>query len=127
VKYLFDNCISFRYAAMLGALGVDAEPLRQNFAQDIQDVALFKEMKGSRLVFVTADTRQVTRRQEAIALKECGITAIFFGRFWSKLDFWQQAAWLVTKWPRISGFSENVTLGTCAEIKQNGAANVFAL
>jgi predicted nuclease of predicted toxin-antitoxin system len=46
VKYLFDNCISFRYAEMLKALGVDAESLRQNFAQDIQDVALFKEISA---------------------------------------------------------------------------------
>jgi hypothetical protein len=127
VKYFFDNCISYRFADMLSALGVDAVALRSQFSPDIEDVDFLAQLTGTGMVLMTADISQATRVQEARALKEAGVTTLFLGPFWSKLKFWDQAVWLVRRWPRIDGFASNVTKGTCAEIKQNGTALVFLL
>lgn len=110
---------------MLAALDVDAVALRDEFEQGIADPELFARLAGRELIFVTTDRHQATRRQEAEALKDCGVTAIFFGPFWARMQFWDQAAWLVTKWPKIDAFCASVVAGTCAEVKQNGTFMVY--
>jgi hypothetical protein len=112
---------------MLRALGVEAVALREEHPENISDVELFRGFAGRELVFITTDTRQATRRQEATALRECGVTAIFFGPFFPKMEQWDQAIWLVRKWPGIASFAESVTLGTCADVKQNGKLTPFLL
>lgn len=112
---------------MLAALGVDALALRDEFPQNIKDEELFPKLHGRNLVFVSGDIRIRTRLAEAKALHDCGITALFLARFWGKMKFWEQATWLVAKWPRIDGFAANVAPGTCAMIKQNGTSEVFQL
>jgi hypothetical protein len=127
VRYLLDNCISPKLAGMLRALGEDAVALREEFPEDIEDVALFSQLSGQNVVFLSTDTSQLTRKHEARALKQAKITALFFGPFFGKMGLWQQAAWLVAKWPRIRQFSEVVTAGNCAEIKQNGTVDFYPL
>lgn len=127
MKYFFDNCISYRFAVMLAALEVDAMSLREHFSDNIKDVPLFEQLRGSQVVFVSCDLSQTTRQAEAKALKACGVTAIYFAPFWGKLLFWDQAVWLVRRWPRIDDFTNSVTRGTFAEIKQNGKAMPFTL
>src|SRR6187551_436399 len=107
---------------MLRALEVDAVALREELAENIKDPDLLAQMQGSDRVYITADTSQTTRLAEARALKEAGITALFFGPFWSKQKRWPQAVWLLKHWPLIDGFAAGVQKGTCAEIKQNGRA-----
>ena len=60
-----------------------------------------------------------------VALRQSGISAVFLARFWSKLTFWDQAAWLVTHWPDIERLAANTTMGTYAEIQQNGAVRLI--
>ncbi len=127
MKYFFDNNISPKYAKMLAALDVDATALRDEFDASIKDVDLFPKLHGRNLVFVSGDIRIRTRLAEAQALHSCGVTALFFDRFWGKMTFWQQASWLVAKWPKVNGFASGVTLGTCAMIRQNGTSDVFQL
>jgi hypothetical protein len=127
VKYFFDNCISAKLPAMLRALGEDAIALREELPEGIKDVPLFDQIKGKNLVFITTDTKQLTREDEARALKKAGNTALYFGRFFEKMLFWDQAVWLVRRWPKIKGFAEGAAPGTCAEIKQNGTALVHPL
>jgi hypothetical protein len=127
VKYLFDNCLSFRFAAMLRALEVETVALRELLPTGTSDVDIFHALRDSGYVFITADTSQPRREHEATALKRSGITALFLGRFWSKRTFWQQAIWLVSKWERIDGFASGVQIGTCAEIRENGKARPFRL
>ncbi len=112
---------------MLRALGEDVNALREQFPQDIDDVSLFSQLRGPNLVFLSTDTSQLTRTQEARALKQAKITALFLGPFFGKMNLWQQAAWLVAKWPKIRQFSEAVTEGSCAEIKQNGTVSFYPL
>jgi hypothetical protein len=127
VKYFFDNCISYRYADMLSALGVEVEALRHSFSESITDMDLFEQLRGWEVAYLSGDTSQTTQIHEARALKECGITALFLGPFWSKMTFWPQAIWLVKHWETIDGFARAVSLGTCAELTQRGKAKVFQL
>jgi hypothetical protein len=82
---------------MLRALGVDATPLRERFPPDINDVDLFKALSGLEVTIVGPDMRQLTRSHEARELKAAGISAVYFGPFYSKFELWEQAAWLVRR------------------------------
>jgi len=124
VHYFFDNCISYRHAECLKALGVEAEALRHSFAENVDDVELFERLRGRDIVYVSTDIKQLSRQHEARELKKIGCTALYIARFWSKKTFWQQAAWLVTKWETIDGFARAVERGTIAEIKENGRARI---
>jgi len=127
VKYFFDNCISHRYADMLCALDVDAKALRHEFAEDIDDISLFRELHGRDVVFVTYDSKQRTRVLEAREIKAAGITTLWIEPFWGKMKQWDQATWLVKRWPLIDAFAGSVVKGTCAIVKQNGKCEMFQL
>lgn len=125
MKYFFDNCISPKLAEMLRALGEDVTALKDQYPPDIDDVSLFKNLKGQQLVFVSTDIKQLTRSSEARALKQAGNTALYFGPFFLKKKFWEQAAWIVQQWKTIDGFARGAETGTCAEIKHNGRASIY--
>ncbi len=127
MNYFFDNCISFRHVEMLKSLAVDAHALKDEFDQEIKDVPLFQALTGRDIVFVTQDSRQTTRQSEARELRKLGITCLWIEPFYSRLKFWDQAAWLVTRWPRIEGFAKGAAKGTYARIKQNGRCELFQL
>ena len=113
---------------MLAALEeFEVVALRDKFSQDIGDVELFHALAGTGYVFVTCDDRQKSRQCEARALQEAGLTALWLGPFWSKLMFWDQAKWIITRWPVIHGYVQGVAPGTCAEVKQNGKSRPFSL
>jgi len=125
VKYFLDNCICYKYAGMLRAIDVEIVALREHFPENIADVELLAKLKDSGYVFITADRRQQTRRQEARAIVDAGLTAVFFGPFWSKMKMWPAAAWLVNKWDAIDSFARNAKVGTCAEFNHNGKFSLF--
>jgi hypothetical protein len=110
---------------MLRALDVDVIALRDEFPENISDIELLGRLKDTGYVFITADRRQQTRRQEARAIVDAGLTAIFFGPFWSKMRMWPAAAWLVNKWDAIDSFARNAKVGTCAEFNHNGKFSLF--
>ena len=92
MKYLFDNCISYRYAKMLSALDVDVIALRDQFLQDIKDVDLFAELKDSHRVFVSCDRNQRTSEREALAIRDAGLTSLTTGGK-SCLDLCARTSW----------------------------------
>lgn len=127
MKYFFDNCISYRFVDALRALDKDVTHLKREFAENVQDPEFLRELKNRHDVYVTYDHKQRTRLAEAAAIKESGVTALWFGPFWGKMEFWPQAKWIITHWEQIERFAESVVPGTCAEIKQGGRAMVFHL
>jgi hypothetical protein len=127
VKYFFDNCISSRLADMLCALGEDVTHLSTEFPKEIDDRVFLRRLKGRYDVYLTYDHKQKTRKAEARAIKEAGLTALWFAPFWGGLDFWAQAKWLITRWERIDQFANSAVLGTCAEVRHSGRADVFQL
>ena len=106
MKYFFDNCISPKFAGMLRALGEDVVALRDEFEEDCKDVDIFERLKQSSFdVFVSTDTSQLRREHEARALKQAHITALYFGPFFTRMKLWEQAAWIVKRWPNIKTFA----------------------
>ena len=122
MTYLFDNDISFRFAHMLAALEVDVLAVRDvgDLGEGASDVEILHWLDGRDRLFVTADKHIRSRPAEIAALMESGVTALFLERFWARLDFWQQAAWLVGRWPQIEQFASSATPGTCATVQQRG-------
>lgn len=83
---------------MLTALGVGMVALRDRFPPDTDDVDFLRALGGSDYVLVSLDRRQLTRIAEASALRAAGISAMYFGPFYSDLGFWKQAEYLVRFW-----------------------------
>lgn len=127
MKYLFDNDISHKFAKMLDALDVEVVALRDEFPPDTKDPVFLAALKGTDTVLVSANGAMRTNAIERKLLREANIISLYLGPFWGKMKFWQQAEWLVRRWPTIQGFAEGVTKGTCAEIKQNGKATIYPL
>lgn len=128
MKYFFDNCISHRYARMLAAIvEYEVVALIEKFPPDVPDAVFLPQLRHEGFVYVTTDRHQKSREREARAIKEANITALWFGPFWSRMGFWDQAAWIITRWPKIDGYVRGVATGTCAEVKQNGTSQPFNL
>jgi hypothetical protein len=126
---MLDNNISFRFAAMLRALDVDIVALRNEMPSNTADVDFLGNLRTRYEidVFVSGNTKQRTNPIERQLLKASGVTSLYFNPFFEKMGFWRQAAWLVNRWPTIDGFAKGVSLGTCADVQQNGRATIFPL
>lgn len=118
--FLFDNNFSPRLVRVLQALGVDARAFRDEFQPDTKDEEYLRAIRDSEWVLLTADKHILTRRAEARALKESGVTALIFKAFWPKMCLWPQAHWLTKHWMQIDVFAESALSGTCAEVQQSG-------
>lgn len=127
MRYVFDACLSYRLARMLAAIKVEAIPLRDILPEWADDLEIYATLRASHDVLLTYDHKQKTRIHEAKAIKASGVTALWIGPFWGKLELWPQAQWIINRWPQIDGFASNVAFGTCATIKQNGRAEPFTL
>jgi len=112
---------------MLAALGVDIAAIRDEFHADVKDPEFLEKFKGRDMVFISHNSKQTTNPIESRLLKKTNITALYLAPFWSKLGFWDQAAWLIRHWPTIDGFAKGAAKGTCAEIKHNGKSMIFQL
>lgn len=112
---------------MLSALQVEAVSLRAEFSESVADEDFLRELRSKHDVYMTYDHKQKTRTAEAAAIRESGVTALWFGPFWGKKTFWQQAKWIVTRWELIDRFATSADPGTCAEVKENGKSRAFAL
>jgi len=106
---------------MLKSLGIDAIALKDVYPGSTEDVKLLTDMKDGRYdVFISNNTEQRKIPQERHALKESGVTSLYFNPFWGKMVFWDQATWLVKHWPKIDGYCRGTAKGTCADLQQNG-------
>jgi hypothetical protein len=110
---------------MLRALGVNIDALQEKCPPSISDVALFQYLAGSDYVFISEDRRQLTRIAEASQLRSAGISAMYFGPFWSGLRFWKQAEYLVRHWETFDALQRGLVAGTILELKQNGKSMVL--
>ena len=93
----------------------------------MRDVDYLPRLRDTGWILITSDKHILTRRAEAKALKESGVTALFFEAFWSKMDMWRQAAWLTKYWPRIEEFVASHEVGTIAQVQQRGKISVIQI
>jgi hypothetical protein len=107
---------------MLRALDVDIVALQEKCLPNISDIDLFQFLGGSDYVFVSEDRKQLTRIAEATELRKAGISAIYFGPFWSKLALWGQAEYIIRRWQTIDSVQRGLAKGTVIELTQKGKA-----
>lgn len=105
---------------MLRALDVNVVALRENYPANTPDIDIFNALADSNYVFVSQDRKQLTRIAEAHALRASGISAMYFGPFWSDLGFWEQAVYLLRFWPAWDTTLSTLTPGTIVEARQRG-------
>lgn len=127
MTYLFDNNFSPKLARMLALADVDAIALRDRFDEGIEDEDFLPQLKDSGMILMTSDKHIKTRNAEALALREAGITALFFKPFFIKMDLRDQAAWLLNNWPRIEAFVAKSHIGTIAEVPARGQIRRISL
>jgi predicted nuclease of predicted toxin-antitoxin system len=120
LKYLFDNNISPKLAKMLVALDKEVFAVRNVLAADAKDEDILVFLAQHPYVWISADRKQTTRPSQARLLKQAKVTALYLGPFWSKMNGWDQAVWMMRRWELIEGFVNGAAKGTIAEIKQNG-------
>ncbi len=127
MSYLFDNNFSPRLAEMLALAGVDAKALRAVFPENILDVDYLPRLKDSGFILMTSDRHILTRSAEAIALRQSGITALFFKSFFIEMELRPQAAWLLNHWPKIEEFVERSHQGTIGLVPNRGQIKRYPL
>lgn len=129
MKYIFDNDISYRYAAMLRGLGVDAHGVREveGLSHDTKDPEILRYLSAREIVFLSADRGIVSKTWELRALRDAGVTALFLAPFFHRQDFWKKAEWFIRHWRTIDGFARGATRGTLAEIKQGGRSQLIRI
>jgi hypothetical protein len=123
MKFLLDNNISFRLARALSALeteGNEVTALRDAFNENTPDKEWLGVLGAEGGVLVTADSRILTRPQEAAILKQLKITSFFLGPFFMRTRFWDQAVWMVRRWPDFKNAARMMEQGTCLTVPQRG-------
>ncbi len=120
MNYFFDNNFSPRLVYILRELGVDVTALRDQFPPDTKDRDFLPHLNGDDHVFVTCDKRILTRQIEALALKECGVSAVFFKNFWPNMGIWEQAQWITRHWRTIEATTNGFRSPSYFEVNHNG-------
>lgn len=111
MRFFFDNNLSPRLSKALDALegeqGHSVIHLRQKFDKVIPDEEWLSTLgdEGNWIV-LTSDYRITKNPHEVAAWKEAGLTVFFFRTSWFKIQFWEQAAVLIRRWPKIVSLSE---------------------
>jgi hypothetical protein len=123
MKFLIDNNISYRIAEALTALDFEGDTviaLRKEFRQDVPDTEWLESLGKQAGVLITADRRILTRPLEITVIKHAKITSFFLGPFFPKARFWEQAVWLIKRWPDFKNAARIMEQGTCLWVPQRG-------
>ncbi len=126
MRFVLDHNMSPKFAEALRALDRDVIALRENWAQNTPDVDWLRDIGAEGWALVTVDKRIRTRPQEQLVFMQTGVTGFFLGRFWPKMQFWDQATWLIRYWPRFEAFAESLGKPACLAVRQNGKMDFLA-
>lgn len=127
MTYLFDNNFSVKLVRMLRALDVDAVALRECFPADVPDTEYLSHLASTGCILLTCDRHIRTRKAEVKALRQSGVSALFFNAFFAKKALWDQAHWLIKNWPRIEEHCRAAPGGSYAEVRERGQIRQITL
>jgi len=120
MTFVLDNMIPYRIAGALRELRQDVIALRDEWPENTPDEVWLRELGHRGWPFITADKRIRTRPQQQQVYKSANVTAFFLGPFWGKLQFWGQAVWLITHWPRLTQVTQAFAVSVRYAVRQNG-------
>lgn len=118
--------IPFKIAKALTALEKNVSSLREHFPENTPDVDWLRELGHNGWPFITVDKRIRTRPLERHEFKQANVTSFFLTSFFPKMQFWDQAVWLIKYWPRFENMANQVTRGSCFSVQQNGKMTPFS-
>lgn len=113
VKFLLDNNLSPHLARALNELckretpAVEVFALRALFPADTKDVDWLGKLDSDWNVVSADNFRQSDAEREVI--RKAGLNVFVLQRTWARQRYWQQAAQLVSWWPRVLAQAGTVT------------------
>jgi hypothetical protein len=125
VIYFFDNCLSYRYAAMLRALDVEAKALREEFEESAPDEEWIPVVGQRGWVLLTGDRNIRWKPHQREILEKAKVTTFFMVKGYDNLGRWEQAAHFLKAWPNIMQMAEKKQIGRCYLVQMNGKAEPF--
>lgn len=102
MTYFFDNNTAVPITRALRALHVAAVHLSEEFPGDTPDTTWIPLIAERGWVAITADAAIRRKPAERSALERSGLVVLFLPRNFHRRKLWEQAAWYVRFWPRIS-------------------------
>jgi hypothetical protein len=107
LTYFLDNCISFRYAAMLNALEMGkVTSLREHYPENTKDPIWLPDLGANGWTLITVDHAQRRKPEERQAIVTSGALAFYLAKSFLSLVFEEQAWRLVKLWPEITKVAE---------------------
>ncbi len=118
MKFFFDNCISHRLAAAIGALSeYEVSHLRDKFSADTPDTEWLRKLsEEGDWIIISGDTRIFKTPHELAAWQSVGLTGFFWAQQWLKINKWDHAWRLMRWWPKIEEQAKLVEAGAAFEI-----------
>jgi PIN domain-containing protein len=105
--YFLDNCISYRYAAMLHALEMgEVTSLRQHYPENTKDPVWLPDLGKKGWTLISVDHAQRKTPAERKAIVASGAMAFYLAKSFLSLVFEEQAWRLVKLWPEITATAE---------------------
>jgi len=117
MRFFFDNCLSPKLARAINCL---IEPdhtvlhLRDHkeFSADTPDTKWIQKLgEEGNWVIVSGDLRIKKRREERRVWKESNLTTFFMAKSFVRQKAWDQALWMIRKWPDIQDMASKVAPG----------------
>ena len=97
MKFMFDECVSFRIANALKELGKDADPYFKHWHRGAEDTDWIPLACSRGWCIVTSDT--LRRPHERAALRVHGARIIVLGT--RNLSLWEQVKLIINRWEDI--------------------------
>lgn len=124
MKFIFDNCISPRLAKAIHAL-VESEhevvALRDRFRSDTPDTEWIGELgRQGGWIIISGDLRIRKRPQELAVWRTARLTTFFMASGFQSETQWEQARWMVGKWPEIVDLASRVAPGAAFRVPKRG-------
>lgn len=118
MKFFFDNCISHRLAAAIGALSkYEVKHLRDKFSTNTPDKEWIRRLaEEGDWIIISGDTRIFRNQHELAAWQSAKITGFFWAPQWLGIDLYDQAWRLVRWWPKIEEQAKLVEAGAAFEL-----------
>ncbi len=120
MRFILDNMISHKFAGALKALDRDVCALREICPPSTADVEWLGELASGADVLITLDKGIRSKPHERLIFEKVGVTTFYLGPFFSKKTFWDQAVWIMRRWPQIEDVARSMLAGAVLLIQENG-------
>jgi PIN like domain len=121
LKFLIDNCLSPKYAQILGFLTIgDVIALREEFPANAADPVWIKEIGLKGWALVSVDRNQLRTEAEKKAISAGGAIGIYLNKKFNHMLLSEQAWRLMKAWPAIVKVASSAIKGSCYLVSENG-------